>query len=84
MAMRSESRVEAEVEEEENYGPQPLCRLEVCILSKGVGLISSVAGKQLHTPLPPLCVSVFCPVASLLSISAFQLQGHFEGHFKYE
>lgn len=30
MAMRSEARVEAEVEEEENFGPQPLCRLEVC------------------------------------------------------
>uniref|UniRef100_A0A3P8RP82 DNA repair protein RAD51 homolog n=1 Tax=Amphiprion percula TaxID=161767 RepID=A0A3P8RP82_AMPPE len=28
MAMRSEARVEAEVEEEENFGPQPLCRLE--------------------------------------------------------
>lgn len=25
--------MEAEVEEEESYGPQPLCRLEVCILN---------------------------------------------------
>lgn len=29
MAMRSEARVEAEVEEEESFGPQPLNRLEV-------------------------------------------------------
>ncbi|KAM7394939.1 hypothetical protein PAMA_006602 [Pampus argenteus] len=33
MAMRSEARVEAEVEEEENFGPQPLCRLEQCGIS---------------------------------------------------
>ncbi|XP_069371747.1 DNA repair protein RAD51 homolog 2 isoform X2 [Paralichthys olivaceus] len=35
MAMRSEARVEAEaeVEGEENYGPQPLCRLEQCGIS---------------------------------------------------
>lgn len=31
MAMRSEARVEAEAEEEEHFGPQPLSRLEVCI-----------------------------------------------------
>lgn len=34
MAMRSEARVQAEAqveEEEDNFGPQPLCRLEVCI-----------------------------------------------------
>ncbi|KAM7367520.1 hypothetical protein PAMP_013811 [Pampus punctatissimus] len=31
--MRSEARVEAEVEEEENFGPQPLCRLEQCGIS---------------------------------------------------
>lgn len=29
MAMAAEVRVQAEVEEEENFGPQPLCRLEV-------------------------------------------------------
>lgn len=28
--MAAEVRVQAEVEEEENFGPQPLCRLEVC------------------------------------------------------
>lgn len=33
MAMRSETRVEAEVEEEENFGPQPLSRLEVCVMT---------------------------------------------------
>uniref|UniRef100_A0A672GDL0 RAD51 recombinase n=1 Tax=Salarias fasciatus TaxID=181472 RepID=A0A672GDL0_SALFA len=33
MAMRSEARVEAEVEEEENFGPQPLSRLEQCGIS---------------------------------------------------
>ncbi|KAK5604902.1 PHD finger protein 14 [Crenichthys baileyi] len=33
MAMRGEARVEAEVEVEENYGPQPLCRLESCGIS---------------------------------------------------
>lgn len=33
MAMQSEVRAAAaEVEEEENFGPQPLCRLEVCLL----------------------------------------------------
>lgn len=32
MAMRSEARVEAEAEEEEHFGPQPLSRLEVCVL----------------------------------------------------
>lgn len=53
MAMRSESRVEAEVEEEENYGPQPLCRLEVRDLSN-VGLVSET---QLYTPFPPMSVS---------------------------
>ncbi|KAL7389120.1 hypothetical protein ABVT39_026772 [Epinephelus coioides] len=33
MAMRSEARVETEVEEEENFGPQPLSRLEQCGIS---------------------------------------------------
>ncbi len=33
MAMTSDSRVQAEVEEEENFGPQPLCRLEVWFLN---------------------------------------------------
>ncbi|XP_034436373.1 DNA repair protein RAD51 homolog B isoform X3 [Hippoglossus hippoglossus] len=33
MAMRSEARDEAEVEVEDNYGPQPLCRLEQCGIS---------------------------------------------------
>ncbi|MEQ2183511.1 recombinase rad51, partial [Goodea atripinnis] len=33
MAVRGEARVEAEVEVEENYGPQPLCRLESCGIS---------------------------------------------------
>lgn len=30
MAMAAGVQVQAEVEEEENFGPQPLCRLEVC------------------------------------------------------
>ncbi|TNN38330.1 DNA repair protein RAD51 A [Liparis tanakae] len=33
MAMRSEARVEAEAEEEESFGPQPLSRLEQCGVS---------------------------------------------------
>ncbi|TMS12229.1 DNA repair protein RAD51-like protein B [Larimichthys crocea] len=33
MAMRSEAREQVEVEEEENFGPQPLCRLEQCGIS---------------------------------------------------
>ncbi|KAM6954743.1 DNA repair protein RAD51 homolog 1 [Aplochiton taeniatus] len=33
MAIRSEARVEAEVEEEESFGPQPLSRLEQCGIS---------------------------------------------------
>lgn len=31
MAMAAGVQVQAEVEEEENFGPQPLCRLEVCL-----------------------------------------------------
>ncbi|XP_061560795.1 DNA repair protein RAD51 homolog 1 isoform X2 [Phycodurus eques] len=33
MAMRCEGTVETEIEEEENFGPQPLCRLEQCGIS---------------------------------------------------
>ncbi|CAG13017.1 unnamed protein product, partial [Tetraodon nigroviridis] len=33
MAMAAEVRGQAEVEEEENFGPQPLCRLEQCGIS---------------------------------------------------
>lgn len=31
--MAAEARLQTEVEEEENFGPQPLCRLEVCALA---------------------------------------------------
>uniref|UniRef100_A0A8C4BXA5 DNA repair protein RAD51 n=1 Tax=Denticeps clupeoides TaxID=299321 RepID=A0A8C4BXA5_9TELE len=51
MAMRNEARVEAATEEEENFGPQPLSRLEVpswwknkiCLEDAGFHTIEAVA-----------------------------------------